>query len=202
MLNRRRMMMQAPSSAEEAWSYVWDYTMGAPDRALWNYPIGSGSATMEGNDGLYVFCDNTHSYAGLIFKDQDKYFGNKAVYEVEVKVVSTKSNGFRIVCTSGSNGVSDNHGLHVTINGNYLNVLTGNTQLSVITQTAPVTYGQWHKVRLVLDTPVGSNKVYLDGTLVATVLNASLSTVYTTSVWCLMQIGESYVRAVRYRKEN
>lgn len=196
------MMMQAPPSAEEAWSYAWDYTMGAPDTALWNYPIGGGSATMEGNDGLHVFGYSANSYAGLIFKDQDKYFGNKAVYEVEVKVLSTQGNGFRIVCASGSNGVSDNHGLQVTINGDYLNVMTGNTQLHVITQTAPVTYGQWHKVRLVLDTPAGSNKVYLDDTLVATVLNASLSTIYAKSVWCLMQTGESYVRAVRYRKEN
>lgn len=194
--------MQALSPAEEVWSYEWDYTMGAPDTALWDYPVGPGSISMAGDDGLHFFCDNLHYYAGLRFKDQAKWFGNKAVYEVEVKVVSTESKGFRIVCTSGSNGVSDNHGLHVTINGNYLNVMTGNTQLDVITQTAPVTYGQWHKVRLVLDTPAGSNKVYLDGTLVATVSNASLSTVYTAYVWCLMQIGESYVRAVRYRKED
>lgn len=193
-------MMRALSPAEEAWSYAWDYTMGAPDTALWDYPIGVGTATME-EDGLH-FNVRDSAYAGLRFKDYAAWFGQKVAYEVEVKVISTVGNGFRIVCTSGSNGVSDNHGLQVTLNNNYLNVLTGSMQPTATTRTAPVTYGEWHKVRLELDTLAGSNKVYLDETLVATVANANLSTYYTTNVWCLTQAGDCYVRAVRYRKEN
>lgn len=193
-------MMQALSPAEESWRYAWDYTMGAPDTALWDYPIGVGTATME-EDGLHFNARNS-AYAGLRFKDYAAWLGQKVVYEIDVKVISTAVNGFRIVCTSGSNGVSDNHGLQVTLNNNYLNVLTGSTQPTVITRTAPVTYGEWHKVRLELDTPAGSNKVYLDDTLVSTVANANLSTYYTTNVWCLIQNGECYVRAVRYRKED
>lgn len=193
--------MQAQSPAEEAWSYAWDYTMGAPDTALWDYPIGSGLATMEGDEGLHCKSGLT-AHSGLRFKDYAAWLGQKAVYEVEVKVISVAIHGFRIVCASGSNGVSDDHGLQVTINGNYLNVLTGNTETNAITKTAPVTYGEWHKVRLELDTPSGSSKVYLDDTLVATVSNADLSTRYMTSVWCLAQSGDCYVRAVRYRKED
>lgn len=175
--------------------------MGAPDTSLWDYPIGSGSATMGGDEGLQ-FTARMNTYAGLRFKDYAAWLGQKAVYEVEVKVISTSINGFRILCPSGSNGVSDGHGLQVTLNGNYLNVLTGSTSPTATTRTAPVTYGEWHKVRLELDTPAGSNKVYLDDTLVATVANANLSTYYTTSVWCLTQAGDCYVRAVRYRKED
>lgn len=193
--------MQALSPAEEAWSYAWDYTMGTPDKALWDYPIGTGSATMDGNEGLH-FTSNDSFYAGLRFKNYAAWLGQKAVYEVEVKVISTSKNGFRIVCASGSNGVPDSHGLQVTLNGNYLNVLTRRTNQDVITETAPVTYGEWHKVRLELDIPAGANKVYLDGTLVDTVNNANLSTIYMTSVWCLAQTGDCYVRAVRYRKED
>lgn len=194
--------MQALSPAEEAWSYAWDYTMGEPDTALWDYPIGTGSSTMDGNEGLHIASPGDAGYAGLRFKDFAAWFGQKAVYEVEVKVISTAGNGFRIVCASGSNGVPDNHGLQATINENYLNVMKGSTPAHSLIKTAPVTYREWHKVRLELDTPAGANKVYLDGTLVATVSNANLSTYYTTSVWCLIQSGECYVRAVRYRKED
>lgn len=192
--------MQAQSPAEEAWSYAWDYTMGAPDTALWGYPIGAGSATME-EDGLH-FTAGSSQYAGLRLKDYATWFGQKAAYEVEVKVILTRGNGFRIVCASGINGVADAHGLQVTLNGNYLNVLTSNSVIANITKTAPLTYGEWHKVRFELDTPAGSNKVYLDGTLVATVANADLSTQSASNVWCLVQSGECYVRAVRYRKED
>lgn len=196
-------MMQAPSSAEEAWSYAWDYTMGAPDTALWNYPIGNGSATMEGAEGLNLYAEQlTVMHAGLSYKDSSAWLGQKAVYEVEVKVIKASSNGLRIVCSSGSNGVSDEHGLQVTLNGNYFNVLTGSTNIVTITKTAPVTYGEWHKVRLELDTSANSNKVYMDDTLVATVANADLSTIYVSNVWCLIQQGDCYVRAVRYRKED
>ena len=194
--------MQALSPEEEAWSYAWDYTMGAPDTALWGYPIGHGSATVEGDEGLHVVCTGVFSYAGLRIKDYAAWFGQKAVYEVEVKVISTSGNGFRIACASGSNGVPDNHGLQVTLNGNYFNVLIGSTEPKTITKTAPATYGEWHKVRLELDTPAGSNKVYLDDALVATIANANLSTRYANSVWCLIQQGDCYVRAVRYRKED
>lgn len=176
--------------------------MGAPDKSLWNYPIGAGSASLAGDEGLHFTAINGKAYAGLRFKDYAAWLGQKAVYEVEVKVISTSLYGFRIVCASGSGGVSDNHGLQITLNGNYLNVLTGKAGTGVLTKTAPVTYGEWHKVRLELDTPSGSNKVYLDGTLVATVANADLSTSYVSTVWCLLQIGECYVRAVRYRKED
>lgn len=194
--------MQAPSSAEESWSYAWDYTMGAPDTTLWDYPIGTGSITMAGDEGLYFYSGVNNNYEGLRLKDYAAWFGQKAVYEVEVKVISTRVNGFRIVCVSGRNGISDNHGLQVTLNGNYLNVMTGGMGTNTITKTAPVTYGEWHKVRLELDTPAGSNKVYLDNTLVATIANADLSTKYATSVWHVAQAGECYVRAVRYRKED
>ena len=156
---------------------------------------------MKGNEGLF-FSAATAVHAGLRFKNYAAWYGQKAVYEVEVKVIYTYQNGFRILLPSGNNGVSYNQGLQVTINGNYLNVLKGSMDVSIITQTAPVTYGQWHKVRLVLDTAANSNKVYLDGALIATVENADLSTTFVTSTWCLIQIGESYVRAVRYRKEN
>lgn len=193
-------MMQALSPAEEAWSYSWDYTMGAPDTALWDYPIGVGTATME-EDGLHFNASYT-GYAGLRFKDYAAWFGQKVVYEVEVKVNSTMQNGFRIVCTSGSNGVADEHGLQITLNGNYLNVITGSTELWTVTKTAPVTYGEWHKVRLELDIHAGSNRVYLDDILVATVNNANLSTNFATSVWCMIQRGECYVKSVRYRKED
>ena len=199
---RRRLMMQAQSPAEESWSYAWDYTMGAPDKTLWDYPIGTGSATMEGYDGLHFEYLSGTSYVGLRFKDFAAWFGKKAVYEVEVKVISTSINGFRILCPSGSNGVSDGHGLQVTLNGNYLNVLTGSAHLATITKTAPLTYGEWHKVNLELDTIAGVNKVYLDDILVDTVNNANLSTSYVSGVWCLIQDGECYVRAVRYRKED
>ena len=194
--------MQAQPSAEEAWSYAWDYTMGAPDTALWDYPIGTGSVSMAGDEGLYFNSGSIKDYEGLRLKDVAAWFGQKATYEVEVKIISTDLNGFRIVCVSGSNGVSDNHGLHVTLNRNYLNVLTGSTGVNVITKTAPVTYGEWHKVRLELDTPAGTNKVYLDGTLAATISNADLSKQYVNSVWVLAQSGHCYVRAVRYRKED
>lgn len=194
-------MMQALSPAEEAWSYVWDYTMGEPDTALWDYPIGGATAYFDENNGLHMTC-GTSIYGGLRFKDFAAWFGQKAVYEVEVKVISTEGSGFRIVCASGSNGVSDDHGLHVTLNNKYLNVLKGGMEANATTKTAPLTYGEWHKVRLELDTPAGDNKVYLDDTLVATVANAKLSTYYTKSVWCLIQSGECYVRAVRYRKED
>ena len=193
-------MMQALSPAEEAWSYAWDYTMGAPDTALWDYPIGDGSATMEG-DGLHFKAIGSF-YAGLRLKDHAAWFGQKAVYEVEVNIFSASGNGLRILCTSGNNGVSDGHGLQVTLNGNYLNVMTTGIGLNNITKTAPVTYGEWHKVRLELDTPSGANKVYLDDALVATVSNASLSTNAASNVWCLIQQGDCYVRAVRYRKED
>lgn len=197
-------MIQAQPPAEEAWSYEWDYTMGVPDTALWDYLLlGEGSISPAGDAGLYFYATlETNSYAGLRFKDYAAWFGQKAVYEVEVKVISADSNGFRIVCASGSNGVSDNHGLQVTLNGNYLNVLTGSTGSNTITRTAPLTYGEWHKVRFELDTPAGSNKVYLDDTLVATVANANLSNSYVVTVWCLIQQGDCYVRAVRYRKED
>ena len=194
-------MMQAPAAVKDAWSYAWDYTMGAPDTALWDYPIGKPTAAFEDENGLHITA-SISTYGGLRFKDYAAWFGQKVVYEVEVKVISTKNNGFRIVCASGSNGVSDNHGLQVTLNGNYLNVLTVSNPLSAITKTALLTYGEWHKVRLELDTTAGFNKVYLDDTLVATVANADLSTQYMNSVWCLIQVGECYVRAVRYRKED
>lgn len=194
-------MIQAQPPAEEAWSYAWDYTMGAPDKALWDYPIGAGKVSLAGDEGLH-FTASSGQYAGLRFKDYTAWFGEKAVYEVEVKAISPYENGFRIVCASGSNGVSDNHGLQVTLNGNYLNVMKGGTGLTLLTETAPVTYGEWYKVRLELDTPAGANKVFLDDTLVATVSNANLSTVSAERVWCLIQIGECYVRAVRYRKED
>lgn len=194
--------MQALSQAEEAWSYAWDYTMGAPDTALWDYPIGTGSVSMAGDEGLYFNSGSSNNYGGLRLKDVAAWFGQKATYEVEVKIISTMGNGFRIVCASGSNGVSDNHGLHVTLNGNYLNVLKGSADVNYITKTAPVTYGEWHKVRLELDTPAGTNKVYLDDTLVATISNEDLSKKYVSSVWVLTQAGECYVRAVRYRKED
>lgn len=194
--------MQALSPAEEVWSYEWDYTMGAPDTALWDYPVGPGSISMAGDDGLYFNSGSSNNFEGLRLKDVAAWFGQKATYEVEVKIISARINGIRIVCVSGSNGVSDNHGLQVTLNGNYLNVLTGNTSLTAITKTAPVTYGQWHKVRLELDTPAGTNKVYLDDTLVATISNEDLSKQYVSSVWVLAQAGECYVRAVRYRKED
>ena len=193
-------MMQAQSPAEEAWSYAWDYTMGAPDTALWDYPIGTGSAIMEG-DGLHFEATGSR-HAGLRIKDSAAWLGQKAIYEVEANVVWDSGNGFRIVCASGSNGASDNHGLQVTLNEGYLNVLTGSTRPSTVTQTVPITYGEWHKVRLELDTPAGTNKVYLDGTLVATVANANLSTTFVSDVWCLAQQGGCYVRAVRYRKED
>lgn len=195
--------MQALSPAEEAWSYAWDYTMGAPDKALWDYPIGAGSATMDGNEGLHVVEQPPGiSHAGLRFKDYAAWLGQKAVCEIEVKVISAYMNGFRILCTSGSNGVSDGHGLQVTLNEGYLNMLTRGMNLSTITKTAPLTYGEWHKVKFELDTIAGANKVYLDDILVDTVNNANLSTNYVSSVWCLIQTGECYVRAVRYRKED
>lgn len=193
--------MQASAAEKDAWSYAWDYTMGAPDTALWDYPIGKGSASLEGDEGLH-FAAFGNLYAGLRFEDCAAWFGQKAVYEIEVKVASTYRNGFRIVCASGSNGVSDKYGLQVTLNGEYLNVLTGGTEVNILTKTAPVTYGEWHKVRLELDIPANSNKVYLDGALIATVSNASLSTSYVINVWCLIQQGECNVRAVRYRKED
>lgn len=193
--------MQALSPAEEARSYAWDYTMGAPDTALWDYPIGVATTSFDENNGLHITCPYT-SYGGLRVKDYAAWLGQKAVYEVEVKVISTERNGLRIVCTSGSNGVSDNHGLQVTLNGNYLNVMTGSTELWTTTKTAPVTYGEWHKVRLELDIHAGSNRVYLDDILVATVNNANLSTNFATSVWCIIQSGECYVKSVRYRKED
>lgn len=197
------MMMQALSPEEEVWSYQWDYTMGEPDTTLWEYPVGFGTASFAGDEGMRLFGSVfSGQHAGLRLKDYTAWFGQKAVYEVEVKVVSARNNGFRIVCASGSNGVSDNHGLHVTLNGNYLNVLTGSMELGTVTKTAPLTYGEWHKVRLELDTHAGSNKVYLDDTLVATIANADISTQYTTSVWCLVQGGDAYVKSVRYRKED
>ena len=195
-------MMQALSPAAEVWSYEWAYTMGAPDTALWDYPIGTGSISMAGDDGLYFNSGGGNNFEGLRLKDVAAWFGQQATYEVEVKIISARINGIRIVCVSGSNGVSDNHGLQVTLNGNYLNVLTGSTGVNAITKTAPVTYGEWHKVRLELDTPAGTNKVYLDDTLVATISNEDLSKQYMSSVWVLAQAGECYVRAVRYRKED
>lgn len=184
------------------WDYIWDYTMGAPDTSLWDYPIGTGSVSLVGDEGLHFTATSSSAYAGLRFKDYAAWLGQKAVYEVEVKVISASGNGFRIVCASGSNGVSDNHGLQVTLNGNYLNVPTGKHGIGILTKTAPVTYGEWHKVRLELDIPTSSNKVYLDDTLVATVVTADLSTNYASSVWCLIQQGDCYVRAVRYRKDG
>lgn len=194
--------MQVPAAVKDAWSYAWDYTMGAPDTALWDYPIGTGSVSMAGDEGLYFKSGSIEDYEGLRLKDVAAWFGQKAIYEVEVKVILTRGNGFRIVCASGINGVPDGHGLQVTINGNYLNVLKGNHNPNNITKTAPVTYGEWHKVRLKLDTPAGTNKVYLDDTLVATISNEDLSKKYASSVWVLAQAGECYVRAVRYRKEG
>ena len=174
--------------------------MGAPDTALWDYPIGNATTSFDENNGLHM--SGSSQYGGLRFKDYAAWFGQKATYEVEVKIISTINNGFRIICASGSNGASDNHGLQVTLNMNYLNVLTGSKESNTITKTALVTYSEWHKVRLELDTPAGYNKVYLDDTLVATVANADLSTKYITNVWCLIQYGECYVRTVRYRKED
>lgn len=193
--------MQALSPAEDAWSYAWDYTMGAPDTALWDYPVGDGAVSLVGDDGLY-FDATKANYAGLRLKDFAAWLGQKAVYEIEAKVISTNRNGFRILCTSGSNGAYDGRGLQVTINNNYFNVLTGSTDIWVTTKTAPLTYGEWHKARLELDTPAGSNRVYLDDTLVATVANTDLSTQSADKVWCLIQSGDCYVRAVRYRKED
>lgn len=193
--------MQALQPAEETWSYQWDYTMGAPDTALWDYPIGGGPASFEGNEGLY-FGMSSNAYAGLCFKDYAAWLGQKAVYEVEVKVISTFGNGFRIVCVSGSNGVPDNCGLQVTINSGYLNVVHGGDLLSSITKDATIAYNEWHKVRLELNTGSNENKVYLDDELIDTVTNANLSVQYATNVWCLMQLGEAYVKSVRYRKED
>lgn len=194
-------MKQALSQSEEVWSYEWDYTMGAPDKTLWDYPFGGGSSSFNEGEGLYL-ASTSGNYAALRFNDYVTWLGEKAVYEIEVKVNKTAQNGFRIVCTSGNEGVSDKRGLQVTLNGNYLNVLTGGTGTDTLTKTAPVTYGEWHKVRLELDIPANSNKVYLDGTLITTVVNTDLSTQFVTYVWCLIQYGECYVRSVRYRKED
>lgn len=198
----KQALSPAEEEEEEAWSYAWDYTMGSPDTALWDYPIGTGSVSMSGDDGLYFIGYSGNGYGGLRLKDDAAWFGQKATYEVEVKIISTDNNGFRILCVSGSNGVSDNHGLQVTLNENYLNVLTGSTGVSAITKTATVTYGEWHKVRLELDTHTGTNKVYLDDRLVAMIANADLSKQYISRVWSFAQGGHCYVRAVRYRKED
>ena len=195
-------MMQALSPAEEAWSYAWDYTMGAPDTALWDYPIGTGTAYFEGDEGLHLSVAYGGSYTGLRFKDSLAWLGQKAVYEVNVKVISSYTNGFRIMCASGSNGVSNNRGLQVTINSGYLNVLIGGSGLPTISKDAAITYNEWHKVRLEINTGSNENKVYLDDALIAVVSNANLSRSYVTNVWCLAQGGEAYIKSVRYRKED
>ena len=102
--------------------------------------------------------------------------------------------------------MSDNLGLHVTINGNYLNVLKKDQSPNgLITMDAPVSYNQWHKIRLKINISANANAVYLDDNLITTVTNDDLSTHYVTSCWSLFQSDfpyEGYIRSIRYRKED
>lgn len=195
-LLRRRAMLRHDKAIK--WDYEWDYTMGSPDTSFWDYPIGGGKASF-GEDGLYLKSVG-NSYAGLRALDAGKWLARKATYEIDVKVWETSSNGFRIICASGNAGVPDGKGLQVTINGNYLNVITGNQVLTTISRSEAVTYGEWHKVRLELDVEADDNRIYLDDKLISAIPTSELSTVYAENVWCLAQVAEAYIRSVRYKK--
>lgn len=200
LLLRRRAMMFAP--APDAWDYGWDYTMGAPDTNLWEYPIGSGTASYDAGNGLCLTYASGASYAGIRLIDRAQYNAQRAVLEVTLRVSLASANGIRIVLTAGSAGVSDGQGIHVTVNGNYLNVLRSTAALTSITGTAAFAYDTWHTVRLELDTPGNASRVYMDGGLVDTITNADLSTISVANTWTLAQDGQYDLRAIRYKKED
>lgn len=194
------MLAALGQTSPEEWNYAWDYTMGAPDTALWEYPIDREEPpTFDSENGLRLL--TTVGHVGLRNKNAADYFSQKATYEVKVKAVETSNYGFRVLCAAGVDGVADGRGLQVTLNGGYVNVLTRTTAIETITGTAPISYDQWHTVRLELNIPANANKVYLDGALVATVVNADLSTNYAKRTWIISQTGDMYVKSVRYRKE-
>lgn len=173
---------------------------------LWEYPIGGGYAAFDINGLKMTSPDYGFSYAGLRHVNNQNYFGQKATYEVEVMVISVSGHGVRIVLPSGRPGVNDNRGLQVTINGNYLNVLKKDqSPIDLITMDAPVSYNQWHKIRLKINISANNNAVYLDDNLITTVTNDDLSTFHVTSCWSLFQSDppyEGYIRSIRYRNED
>lgn len=201
LLLRRRAMTFRPAVAPETWDYSWQYKDGAPDTSLWEYPVGDGTAAFDADNGLHLMSGGTQ-YAGLRYVDMASYLSQQGVLEVNINVARASANGIRIILASGSHGASDNKGLQVTINGNFLNVLRTDAEITSMTNTAPFTYNAWHTVRLEIDIPADANKVYLDGRLVDTVANADLSTQYASSAWCLAQIGECYIRAFRYKGDG
>lgn len=185
---------------KSGWDYEWNYTMGAPDAGFWDYPIGGGTAFFEDVNGLYLNAKATNDYAGIRALNCVDWLSQKAVYEIDVKVIYAAVNGIRIVLASGENGISDERGMQVTLNNDYLNVLTAGQNISEMNRSAVITYNQWHKVRLELDIAANNNCVYLDDNLVCMVESGNLSTQYATNVWLLAQIGEAYVRSIRYKK--
>lgn len=181
------------------WDYGWDYTMGAPDTALWDYPIGTGTAAME-SSGLRLTATSASAYSGLRYRDVLNYLGRKAELEIVLSVQSTSGNGIRIILGAGENGASLGYGIQATVNGGYLNVMSGSSSLTTINKTSEFTYNAFHKLLLKTDVDTGDNRIYLDDALVATQTTAQLSTQYVLSVWVLAQNGNVLLQSVKYRR--
>lgn len=182
----------------EKWDYGWNYEDGLPDSGLWEYPIGGGTATME-SSGLRLTATSA-TYSGLRYRDVLNYLGRKAELEISLSVQSTSNNGIRIVLAAGENGASLGYGIQATVNGGYLNVLSGSSSLTTINKTAEFTYNAFHKLLLKTDVDTGDNRIYLDDALVATQTTAQLSTQYASSVWIVAQNGNVLLQSVKYRR--
>lgn len=184
---------------EEYWDYAWNIGDGFPDSGYWGCPIGGGTATV-GEEGLVLKGLSASTYAGLRYISNVYYQSKKAELRVVFKVVSASEHGFRILLAVGENGTSLGRGIQVTVNGGYLNVLSGATSSTAITGTKEISYGEFHEIVLKTDINSDQNEVYLDGVLVKTQKTSDLSTTYASNVWCLAQAGEVVLKSYGYRR--
>lgn len=171
------------------WTYTWDYTDGKLEDGPWNADTsGTTTSTLE-SDGQKITANNSSQV--FIYPDDDelaqKTINGKGVIEVvaAVNISSSVATGLRIgigeALTGGaSSGVSINtaQGKLTYNNGSSSNVDTG----------ISIASGTDYTFRLELNETVGA--VYLNGSLVATVSNAT-TTKYAGAYYVAWQNGSS-----------
>ena len=199
----------------ETWDVKWICTGSLPSTSVWERIASPGTLKYIDTYGQAVrmLCTNGTSNdqgVALRLKDYTSRFGQQCVFETEIYIesVQTDSGGVRIILGAGNaSGTALAKGLKITINQNstdgnvWMHVLQTTDVIGTQKKTALVTLNEWHKIRLSIDTINDSNKVYLDGKLVATLTNSQLSTMDTSNTWLNVKNGTCYVRSLKYRKD-
>lgn len=181
------MMAQKGNSRE--WDYEWNAADGQiPDKWLF---YGNGQHSYVEKEYLEISAP-VSQYYGLLIPEHNP---DKYSYELEIMVVEAKNNGIRF-SHGDSNTVA---ALQFTILYGYLNILKTSTPLTATTRTTPISYNEWHRIKVEYNREEASS-VYLDDVLVITQLREDYSTLYANSARWLAQNGTFLIRALKMKK--